>query len=170
MVSKIDSIKILLIMIILTILGFSVFLYVARGTEIYLHPMLDKPKKIFEDIILKINNAETSIESELEDDMKKITDTGKKIINNSMDEMADILDIKFQHQNIIDSNRNIKFNDEYENTKKQGLSAISGKSGYCYVGSDNNKRGCIQISKGETCMSGDIYPSWDICINPTLRM
>jgi hypothetical protein len=44
-----------------------------------------------------------------------------------------------------------------------------GKSGYCYIGEDRGLRSCIQVKEGDTCMSGDIFPSQDICVNPSLR-
>ena len=44
-----------------------------------------------------------------------------------------------------------------------------GKSGYCYIGEDRGFRSCIQVNETDTCMSGDIFPTRDICINPNLR-
>ena len=45
----------------------------------------------------------------------------------------------------------------------------SGKSGYCYIGEDRGFRSCIQVGEEDTCMSGDIFPTQAICINPRLR-
>ena len=45
----------------------------------------------------------------------------------------------------------------------------NGKSGYCYIGEDRGFRSCIQIGEQDTCMSGDIFPTHAICINPRLR-
>ena len=44
-----------------------------------------------------------------------------------------------------------------------------GKSGYCYIGEDRGFRSCIHVNEGDTCMSGDIFPSQAICVNPSLR-
>jgi hypothetical protein len=43
------------------------------------------------------------------------------------------------------------------------------KSGYCYIGEDRGFRSCIQVNDTDTCMSGDIFPTQEICINPSLR-
>jgi uncharacterized protein YoxC len=40
---------------------------------------------------------------------------------------------------------------------------------FCYIGYDNGQRECIDVYAGDVCMSGEIFPSLDICINPTLR-
>lgn len=46
----------------------------------------------------------------------------------------------------------------------------SGKSGYCFVGEDRGNRSCIYVNESDTCMSGNIFPSKDKCINPSLRV
>ena len=45
----------------------------------------------------------------------------------------------------------------------------TGKSGYCYIGEDRGFRSCIQVGEQDTCMSGDIFPTHAVCINPRLR-
>ena len=44
------------------------------------------------------------------------------------------------------------------------------KSGYCYIGEDRGFRSCIQVTKDMKCMSGDIFPTMDVCVNPRLRV
>jgi hypothetical protein len=55
--------------------------------------------------------------------------------------------------------------DATSSTQRSGPS----KSGYCYIGEDRGFRSCIQVKEGDTCMSGDIFPSQAICVNPSLR-
>ena len=43
------------------------------------------------------------------------------------------------------------------------------KLGYCYVGTDQGSRSCIDVENQDECLSGDIFPTRDICINPNLR-
>jgi hypothetical protein len=43
------------------------------------------------------------------------------------------------------------------------------KAGWCYVGTDRKVRSCIEVGKSNKCMSGNIFPSRDLCINPKLR-
>ena len=44
-----------------------------------------------------------------------------------------------------------------------------GKAGYCYIGEDRGFRSCVKVGQMDQCMSGDIFPTKEICINPTLR-
>ena len=43
------------------------------------------------------------------------------------------------------------------------------KSGWCYVGEQQDFRSCIEVGELDTCLSGDIFPSHEICVNPNLR-
>jgi hypothetical protein len=43
------------------------------------------------------------------------------------------------------------------------------KAGFCYIGEDRGFRSCIDVGEGDVCMSGDIFPTEAICINPNLR-
>jgi hypothetical protein len=45
----------------------------------------------------------------------------------------------------------------------------SEQHGYCYVGKENNIRHCAKVSSKSKCMSGDIFPTMDLCINPKIR-
>ena len=45
----------------------------------------------------------------------------------------------------------------------------TGKSGWCYIGDDQGLRTCSEIGVNDVCMSGDVFPSQSVCINPKLR-
>ena len=44
------------------------------------------------------------------------------------------------------------------------------KSGFCYVGEDRDFRTCIEVNQSDKCMSGDIFPTHAVCVNPNLRV
>lgn len=44
----------------------------------------------------------------------------------------------------------------------------SGKNSWCLVGEYHNKRGCIEVADGDKCLSGQVFPSQQLCLNPTL--
>lgn len=44
------------------------------------------------------------------------------------------------------------------------------KAGYCYVGKDKGSRTCAYVGRNDTCMSGKVYPTMSVCINPALRV
>jgi len=52
------------------------------------------------------------------------------------------------------------------------LSAIQSggsKGGWCLIGEDRGFRSCAQVENADQCMSGDIFPTNEICVNPSLR-
>jgi len=56
--------------------------------------------------------------------------------------------------------------DSYSNIQR---SKPTHKSGWCYIGEERGFRSCIEVGDNDLCMSGNIFPSQEICINPTLR-
>ena len=69
-------------------------------------------------------------------------------------------------ENLKSPSNNLGSNEEldYFLTKYQD----SKKANWCFVGETNGKRVC-SLSEGNKCMSGNIFPSKDICVNPSLR-
>ena len=55
--------------------------------------------------------------------------------------------------------------DKTDNPIQKPISA--GKSNWCLVGEYQGKRGCIALSDSDRCMSGQIFPSQQACLNPT---
>ncbi len=55
------------------------------------------------------------------------------------------------------------------NIQSNTVSGKTGKSGFCYIGTDNGIRTCAPVGKNNECMSGDIFPTNEICVNPDLR-
>ena len=45
----------------------------------------------------------------------------------------------------------------------------TGKSGWCFIGEDNGIRSCSEIGVNDMCMSGDVFPTQTVCMNPNLR-
>lgn len=72
---------------------------------------------------------------------------------------------------------------EDEKTSKQGPKQVNRKSneelrklysdnqfvkndGFCYIGTDNNMRQCVEVYNGDICESGDVYNRIDDCLMP----
>jgi hypothetical protein len=58
--------------------------------------------------------------------------------------------------------------DEQEEDNKK-TNFPKSKAGYCYIGDDDDTRKCIEVGEADKCMSGDIFPTRELCINPKLR-
>jgi hypothetical protein len=47
-------------------------------------------------------------------------------------------------------------------------SPSSSKSQWCLVGEYNGARGCINVTDQDKCMSGQVFPTQQMCLNPTM--
>ena len=56
-----------------------------------------------------------------------------------------------------------------EDDSASSIQRGTSKGGWCYIGEDRGFRTCAQVGPNDECMSGDIFPSNEICMNPTLR-
>lgn len=46
----------------------------------------------------------------------------------------------------------------------------SRKEGWCFIGENNGARVCGEVGLNDECMSGQIFPSSELCVNPNLRV
>jgi hypothetical protein len=56
-----------------------------------------------------------------------------------------------------------------EKTEPEPVHSDTQQNGYCYIGKINNSRYCAKVSSKNSCMSGDIFPTMAVCINPNLK-
>lgn len=65
------------------------------------------------------------------------------------------------------NNNNYMYDDTLSTSQSTN---IKSKPGWCYIGEDRGFRVCSNIGVNDECMSGQIFPTQDICINPSLRL
>jgi hypothetical protein len=102
---------------------------------------------------LSINNAQpVQNQMKLEKQMNDLEDMQQENLQKALDDAA---------------------KDGFGPTPDDALSRIqssnSGKAGWCFIGEDRGFRTCSEIGQNDKCMSGDIFPSHEICMNPNLR-
>lgn len=171
----------LLIIFVLAFLGINIFVYLAKGTQTItdiLQPITGLFTKLFVGTTKEvINVAATGVEAGV-NVTAKVADTGLTAVQN-------ITDINATNNNESDSlntalnkatssppdqipgdKPTYEADDSYSTIQS---SKSSGKSGWCFIGEDRGFRSCIKVGENDQCMSGDIFPSEEICVNPSLR-
>jgi hypothetical protein len=169
---KSNMFKYIIIFIILAVLGFNLFTYVGKFSKL-LGKITDYIINIFKPILAYFGYGVTTTAKKTID----LTAKGsKKAINVAAGTLTGGI-------NVLEKGLNNKKNNLDKALKKakqsQPLPDESGsltqsnkgthKAGFCYIGEDRGFRSCISVGEGDTCMSGDIFPSKDLCINPNLR-
>ena len=124
-----------------------------------LQQQINKPKNDVNDE----NNDEDSTPSPSNeiDDTDNDTNTDistNKISNQSTESVPDVVEVGDPDPYLAESN-----------IQSNTVSGKTGKSGFCYIGTENGIRTCAPVGKNNECMSGDIFPTNEICVNPDLR-
>jgi len=58
---------------------------------------------------------------------------------------------------------------DQDNTTNPIQNAItSRKAQWCLVGEFEGKRGCVQVGEHDKCLSNQLYPNFQTCLNPTM--
>ena len=97
----------------------------------------------------------------------KVTNTAKNIGEDVADKVKINGEKSEKLQQAIDNN---KKNERILPSKPEDVIQRKEKGGWCYVGTDRGFRSCIEINDSGKCMSGDIFPTRKVCINPSLRV
>ena len=196
----------IIIILVLAILGFNIFAYLAKGSQTiagFFRPFFQSISGIFGSSLANITKQVTNTSAT---GTKAGVDVAAGTINSAVDviqQTAGSITGATASSSLVGSqktntNTNITagqddeltqmLNQAQKQTKNisqqqtqahtfasdEASSAIqssksSSKSGWCYIGEDRGFRSCIQVGENDTCISGDIFPSQDICVNPTLR-
>jgi hypothetical protein len=204
------------IIVLLSLLGYNVFNYLAQGTDIvtaiispvayvvtmltgdtakttlqhtsqgtqviatessnFLQMLLKLITDLFNNSVKFIANTTTSGIDYLQSTIKqdKISSTAAKETEKEEDEDEDednaLKNERKIEKRIEDIPNNIKnLIVKKEDKLPQPTRSDSQHHGFCYIGKENNLRHCAKVSSKSKCMSGDIFPTMDLCINPKLR-
>jgi hypothetical protein len=175
-----------LIILILAFLGFNIFAYLAKGTQ----DIAD----VFAPITKMIFGTAVGVTSEVVDvsaeGAKAVVSGTAGALNTGLTAVQDITPngapssvkgqpvTQQQVDNIQQSTLNRALNtaqsqqppqQDYQANEASSTVHTTGKAGWCYVGMDRGFRSCAEVGVNDTCMSGDIFPSQEICMNPNLR-
>jgi len=151
--------KYFIIFLILAVLGLNVFGYLGDITEKageLIRPLLSKIASIFGFTLRQ--TAETTAEG------AKI---GAQAIGGAVTGAVKGATGQFHPKDELkEYERHVK--QRQENVKPTYSDEVP-KQGFCYIGTDRGYRSCIHVDQSTKCLSGEIFPTRSICVNPTLR-
>jgi hypothetical protein len=181
----------IIIILILALLGFNIFIYLAKGTQ--------EVNTIFAPILKSIFGTTFGIAGQTinvaAEGGKAVVNTTATGVNAGLTAVQDVTPNKasssVQSTNVEENKKQIeeaenslnkalnKSNQKNENKKSSededyepneaSSSVHIGKAGWCFIGEDRGNRTCSKVGVNDKCMSGDIFPSQELCINPNLR-
>ena len=182
----------ILIIFLFAFLGFNIFAYLAKGTtEVtsIFKPLVDLTLALFAHVTSMFVGITAAGTKTIVSGTAGAIDTGLSKIENAAEQVqaktspSSLKSHSTQNQtdNTMDNNTlnqtlntaqasQSQNNGDYEADQSgSSIQAGSGKSGWCFIGEDRGFRSCMEIGSQDKCMSGDIFPTKDICVNPNLR-
>ena len=180
---KINTTTWILIILIFAFLGFNIFIYLAKGTQDITNFFAPLLKKIFG---TSIYTTEQVVDVSAEG-AKAVVGGTAGAIQTSLTAVQNVtpnltkstIPLEPINKPQIDTIQQSSINKALNTSQEQqpiyqadsASSSIQGggKAGWCYIGEDRGFRTCAQIGVNDSCMSGDIFPSQEICMNPNLR-
>ena len=168
-----------IIIFLLAFLGVNIFVYLAKGTDMLKNitqPIFGSLLGIFgQTVNVAGEGAKTVVKGTAATALTAVD--GTQYIAKGLQNNEPLLgsNISLQYPDItvnnalnqaINTRRSVETNHGSYSENDGG--DVVGK--WCYVGEYNSKRSCRAVVDGDTCMSGNIFPSRDVCINPNLRV
>lgn len=180
--SERDWVKIGLVIAVLALLGINVFTYLSEITEWF--------RKTFSPLFAGTIGTVASVAGDTAKQTIKTAAAGTQEVigevskgaESGISELQNVLGGKGMIRNNID-NKGLELtlpqtesqfviNQDMDDASTDFLSRKTkghGNAGYCYIGEDRGVRSCMYVGNGDRCMSGMIYPTMDVCVNPNLR-
>lgn len=175
----------LLIFLILAFLGFNIFTYLGKGTQDIVNFFAPLTDKIFGTAVVVTSDTINVAAEGAKAVVGGTADVATSGLNVVQDVAPNSATIKAQaiEENVppssivADNTLNKALNtaqpsssEDYEPQEApSSVHSSAGKAGWCYVGNDRGFRTCAEVGVNDQCMSGDIFPSQEICVNPNLR-
>lgn len=165
---------ILVIIILFMMIGINIIDFVSNLIEY----IADALKPVFGSILSAFAYLTGTTINTTTDVVSDVAKTGIDIVEDTIQGVGDILidasnreDNKTEVSDKIEKSEKDEPTDEPEpdSSETSIQSAISSKKqNWCLVGDYNNRRSCASVSDAEKCMSGEIFPSHESCLNPNL--
>jgi hypothetical protein len=177
----------ILIIVILAFSGFNIFVYLAKGSQDitnFFGPFVEKIFGTTAAITGEVVDVSAEGAKAVVNTTAGAIDTGLTAVQNITPQGASstLPNQKFAQQQpdvLANSSLNKTLNtaqqhqtsgQDYEaNEASSSVHLGGGQSGWCFIGEDRGFRSCSQVNTNDKCMSGDIFPSQEICVNPSLR-
>jgi hypothetical protein len=187
----------LLVILILAFLGFNIFVYLAKGTQelnSFFAPIIQKVFSIFGAVTGQVVDISAEGAKAVVNTSANVVTTGltgvqnitpsKQVQPKTSQTTTKGQDVKttFPQGDVAQSNtvnkainsstaqkQQVNGEDYQADEATSSIQNGASKAGWCYIGEDRGFRSCAEVGVNDTCMSGDIFPTSQVCVNPSLR-
>ena len=177
---------------ILIKIGINIFIYLAKGTQDitnFFKPLVEKITNVFGAVTGQIVQVSAEGAKSVVNTTAGVVDTTANVVDNSLTAVQDVAapslgtsikntipqpDVTQANtlNRMLNTSAQTKQNTNDYDADEASSNIQNGgppKSGWCFIGEDRGFRSCAKVGVNDKCMSGDIFPSHEICVNPSLR-
>jgi len=173
----------IIIILIFSFLGFNIFTFLGKGTD-QANTILQPIANVFRSIFGGTTSQIVDVTAE---GGKAVTNTAASVVNDTLnaaqkvanqpsnETVSELKNLDSSQINTLNKALNsaapitTKTGEYQEDDSASSIQRGTSKGGWCYIGEDRGFRTCGKVGPNDECMSGDIFPSNEICMNPSLR-
>jgi hypothetical protein len=165
---------VLTVILILSLLGINIFIIFGNG----LQKLIDIFNPVVSKALSDLGYASGTVIDKSSDVLADASKVGIDIAHGTLDSVGELL-IKASGQapgtgkNIdiaINQPPTVAPNQPNPDASTSPIqsAASSSKNQWCLVGEYNGARGCVSVTEQDKCMSGQVFPTQQMCLNPTM--
>lgn len=133
----------------------------------------DKINKYFnetkeeEEVVAPVPAPKKKAAAAVKNQVPGITSSKRATTNQSQEVMSEDEDDNAEVDTLNAALKNASSGSSYK--ANNAYSSVKAEAGWCYVGEEKGYRNCVEVGENDKCMSGDIFPTSQVCVNPSLR-
>ena len=156
---------ILSVLLILSLLGVNLLVIIGNTVEV----ILDIFKPLIYQILAIFGYTAGTVINKTADITSDVARAGVDIAEGTVQSVGNLL--KDASKNAVNTQTKKELDivisepkaDTTESPIQQGATM---KSSWCLIGEQNGRRGCVEVNDASKCMSGQLFPTAEMCLNP----
>jgi len=157
---------ILTVLLILSLLGVNLFIVVGNIIQVIVNIF----KPLFYQILAILGYITGTLINKTADITSDVARVGVDIAEGTVQSVGNLL--KDASKNAVNVEKKKELDivisepkaDTTESPIQNNIS--TGKTSWCLVGEQNGRRGCVEVNDASKCMSGQLFPNAEMCLNP----
>lgn len=174
----------LLLIVVLSLLGINVFIIFGN----FFQTVIDVLKPVVSKTANDLEYSSGTLINESSNIVADASKTGIDILNGTMHSVGNLLlmasgntptntsGVSIFSGNKLDLDKSInqpptvapKSPEPNSTTSAIQTSPSAAKQNWCLIGDFQGKRGCVSVEDQNKCLSGQVFPSQQLCLNPTM--
>ena len=156
---------ILTVLLILSLLGVNLFIVVGNVIQVIVNIF----KPLFYQILAILGYTTGTLINKTADITSDVARVGVDIAEGTVQSVGNLLKDASKNAVNIETKKELDIvisEPKADTTESPIQNNIStGKTSWCLVGEQNGRRGCVEVNDASKCMSGQLFPNAEMCLN-----